>query len=94
MTNTFLPNELQLFRAQERARMNSIARRMIAHAIRRERAARHKYNIAVKLFGPEHEDTRVAMAALLETNENTLGMQVIFRGYDEARCRLVKGLRS
>ena len=74
--------------------MNSIARRMMAHAIRRERRANRTYDLTVKLHGSDSESTRVAAAAVLEANENTLGMQVIFRGYDEACRRLAKNLRG
>ena len=74
--------------------MNSIARRMMAHAIRRERRVNRIYGLTVKLHGSDSESTRVAAAAVLEANENTLGMQVIFRGYDEACRRLAKNLRS
>lgn len=83
-----------LFREKERSIWGSTARRMMALAIRRERQAKHKYDIALSLFGAEHEETRVATAALLEANENTLNMQVLFRGYDEACRRLVQGKRS
>jgi len=94
MSTTISSTALYRFRAKEQATKNSIARRMMAHAIRRERRAKRSYDLAVKLSGTEGEEVRIATAALLEAIDNTFGMQIIFRGYDEACRRLRKNLRS